>query len=204
MKLIAITQRVEQVTETGERRDALDQRWVTLLQHIGFSVLPLPNNIDNSLALIKTLPIQGIILSGGNSLCDYGGDAPERDKLEALLLDYSKKNKLPLLGVCRGMQLIQQQENIPLQTIKGHVCKAMTISLNQEGQQGQQKTVNSYHNWGTYQSSEPLIIDAVAQDGVIKAIHHRDYPIKGIMWHPERESPFSTDDLQFITRFFTS
>lgn len=198
MKLIAITQRVELIAITQERRDTLDQRWCELLHHIGFTVLPLPNNLENAISLLKDLPIQGIILSGGNSLINYTGDAPERDELEYKLLQYAKKNKLPLLGVCRGMQIIQHQENITLHPLTGHVCHTMTIT-----HKGKNKTVNSYHDWGAYQSSKTLDICAKSEDGVIKAVQHTHYPIHGIMWHPEREFPFSIDDLEFITRFFT-
>jgi len=198
MKLIAITQRVEQIDSTKERRDALDQRWIELLQSIGYTALLLPNNLENAFSLVQNLPIQGIILSGGNSLIDYNGDAPERDELEYKLLHYAKQNKIPLLGVCRGMQLIQHQDNIPLTRITGHVCKAMTITCHK-----QKRIINSYHNWGAYQSSDSLNVCATAEDGVVKAISHTHYPIQGIMWHPEREYPFIKSDLEFIKRFFT-
>ena len=75
MKLIGITQRVVFSSNYGERRDSLDQRWATLLHHLKYTPYPIPNDI-RFLPTILSLPIQGIILTGGNTL---NTDTPERD-----------------------------------------------------------------------------------------------------------------------------
>ncbi|PKL76273.1 MAG: gamma-glutamyl-gamma-aminobutyrate hydrolase, partial [Candidatus Melainabacteria bacterium HGW-Melainabacteria-1] len=106
--LIAITQRVAEVAAYSERRDALDQRWYSLLAQAGLLPMLLPNQPDMALELVSRLQPAGLLLSGGNTLSVYGGDAPERDATErALLSGWALPEQKPVLGVCRGMQLLQ-------------------------------------------------------------------------------------------------
>jgi putative glutamine amidotransferase len=44
--------------------------------------------------------VGGIVLTGGNDLTAYGGDAPDRDATETALLDFAERRNLPVLGVC--------------------------------------------------------------------------------------------------------
>ena len=51
---------------------------------------------------MSSLKINGIILSGGNNI----GDVKERDITETYLLKYAETNEIPVLGICRGMQML--------------------------------------------------------------------------------------------------
>src|SRR5271165_6978792 len=105
MKTVAITQRVEVVPGFGERRDCLDQAWTRFLAACGLLPVLVPNVTDVALALCERANVSGVLLTGGNDLAALGGDAPERDAVENALLDFAEQHKLPVLGVCRGMQL---------------------------------------------------------------------------------------------------
>ena len=48
----------------------------------------------------------------------------------------------------------------------------------------------------------PLEILAKAEDGVIEAVRHKQKPVLGIMWHPEREELFSSDDIKCVQKLF--
>jgi len=197
MKGVGVTQRVEIVPGYGERRDCLHQAWTKFL--ISCDLLPvlLPNVAEAALALCETSGVAGLILTGGNDLTALGGDAPERDETENVLLDFAERQSLPVLGVCRGMQVIQQRAGTPLQRIQGHVAPRQVIRIN-----GEPAEVNSYHHFGAFQSQPPLDIWAVADDGVVKAIRHNAKPITGIMWHPERCSPFRAADVELFRQVF--
>ncbi len=197
MKKVAITQRVSIVPGYGERRDCLDQGWTTFLAACGLLPVLLPNVVEVAVALCGEIDIAGFVLTGGNDLAELGGDAPERDAVENALLDLGEKRKLPLLGVCRGMQVIQRRFEIEICPVEGHVAKKQIIRID-----GQPKEVNSYHRFGAFGSKPPLDVWAIADDGVVKAIRHSRQSITGIMWHPERFSPFSAADVELFRGVF--
>lgn len=197
MKAVGVTQRVEIVPGYGERRDCLDQAWTKFL--IGCDLLPilLPNVVKAALALCEKSGVAGLVLTGGNDLAALGGDAAERDETENALLDFAERQSLPVLGVCRGMQVIQQRAGTPLRRVEGHVAQRQVIRINDEPAE-----VNSYHHFGAFESRPPLDVWAVADDGVVKAIRDSAKPITGIMWHPERCSPFRAPDVELFRRVF--
>lgn len=194
-KCIAVTQRVECVKTIGERRDALSQEWVGLAKACGFLPLLLPNHLPTVRELIEARKPEGIILTGGNDLVACGGDAPERDESEQFLLRYSVGQKIPLLGVCRGMQMILSQFGTKLRKVEGHIRIEHLLSNGDK--------VNSFHSWGAVECRKPLIPKAWSADGVLEAVTHQDYPwVYGIMWHPERYHPLRERDVQFIKEVF--
>ena len=197
MKWVAITQRVSVVPAYGERRDCLDQAWTRFLAACGLLPLLLPNVTETALALCEKAGAAGLVLTGGNDLVECGGDAAERDAAECQLLDWAEHRGLPVLGVCRGMQVIQQRFGVSLRRVEGHVAERQVIRI-----EGEAREVNSYHRFAALDSRPPLEVWAVADDGVVKAIRHTAQPVTGIMWHPERVSPFSPADLALFRRVF--
>lgn len=198
MKVVAVSQRVAVVPAYGERRDCLDQAWTKFLVTCGLLPVLLPNVAEAALALCENLRIAGVVLTGGNDLAQLGGDAPERDAVERAVLDLAEKRRMPVLGVCRGMQVIQQRFAIDLRRVEGHVTPRQLIRID-----GTPKEVNSYHHFGAHDSRPPLDVWAVADDGVVEGIRHSTQPMTGIMWHPERFSPFLSSDVALFRRIFS-
>jgi len=196
VKYIGITQSVNIDHDRGVRTDTLDQRWVAFIRACGLTPLLLPNDRTAVQQLTAALPIAGILLTGGNTLAAYGGDAPERDEMEFWLVEEAARGGIPILGVCRGMQVIQHLHGVPLCRVSGHVEPRQVITVD-----GAEQTVNSYHNWGTTETRRPLDVWAVAADGVVKAVRHGP-GLLAVMWHPERLEPFRTRDLTMFRDHF--
>lgn len=193
MRTVLVTQRVDVIEGYGERRDALDQQWIPLLHTAGLQPVPVPNNrawVESHLAEHGMRPL---LLTGGNSLGKYGGNAPERDEVEHLLLNTALKDGVPVLGVCRGMQVILDFFGAPLQPVEGHVAPEQDIAID-----GITTTVNSYHDFGCRRVPAEMEIWATADDGIVKAVRHPSLPICGIMWHPERIQPFRSQDIALL------
>jgi N5-(cytidine 5'-diphosphoramidyl)-L-glutamine hydrolase len=197
VRFVAVSQRVAVVPEYGERRDCLDQAWTRFLQSCGLAPLLLPNIPGTARSLVAHPDVAGIVLTGGNDLVACGGDAPERDATEGTVLDYAEERNLPVLGVCRGMQLIQQRQGIPLRRIEGHVVREQLVRIG-----GIEERVNSYHRYGTTEARAPFAAWAIAADGVVEAIRHVAKPVTGIMWHPERLVPFAVRDIALFRHHF--
>lgn len=197
MKKIFITQRVQVIKDYNERRDCLDQNWNEFLLESGFLPIVISNNLKVVENLIQYVKPDGILLTGGNDLMKYGGDAKERDDLESMLIKYSIENNIPLLGVCRGMQMILDYFNSNIVKVKNHITKAHIIKNDTT-----EKEVNSYHNFGALECSNELQVIFRTSDKVIEQIEHKNYLIKGIMWHPERYYPFRNEDIKLIREVF--
>lgn len=191
MTLIAITQRTEDHVKYDESRDTLDRRWYDLLNFCNVTPLIIPNNPCLTQKIINRTSLQGVLLSGGN-------ESLHRIQTETTLFEFAIKNKLPVLGVCHGMQFIQKYFGLNMTKISNHVSAKSEILINKIPTE-----VNSYHDYGTKQTTSSLIIWAQAHDGIVKAIHHCNLPIVGIMWHPERYKPLKMRDIHFIKKFFS-
>jgi putative glutamine amidotransferase len=194
VKRILISQRVDIIESYRERRDALDQKWAELLWQSGCTGLPVPNHLQTLTELVKSLSIEGILLTGGNTPVDYGGSAPERDIIDNFLISYSVDNNIPLLGICRGMQSIVLYFGGTLRKIEGHVAARHFINIS--------RNVNSYHEYAPDMLPDELEILAQAGENEIEYIKHKKLPIFGIMWHPERESPFAPEDIELIQNVY--
>lgn len=193
MKPVLLSQRVDVLPERGERRDAVDQRLVAWLQACGYLAMPLPNCpqlVDRYWRLVKPA---GVVLSGGNDLAAYGGNAPERDACERRLLQLASDERVPLFALCRGAQLVLDAFGARLERVDGHVASRHDLLL-----EGEPHQVNSFHQWGCLQVAEPLKVLARSEDGVIEAFRHEQLPITGVMWHPEREAEFRMIDNRLL------
>lgn len=198
MTYVAITQRVEIVTDRGERRDALDQRWHIFLDACGLRALPLPNHPSSAQALLAKMKPCGIILSGGNDLARFGGHVPERDATESACLAFASSQHIPVLGVCRGMQFLADAEGIPPVPLHGHAGVRHIIHI--EG--GNPREVNSYHRYGILTPPSGWRARAKAEDGSIEQMAHLEKRWHGVMWHPEREITPDTEDIHLFREIF--
>lgn len=197
MKTILYTQRVEIVESYGERRDCADQNIPRFIQACGYLPVPMPNIVDAARQMAKQLEPAGIVLTGGNSLVKYGGNAPERDEAERELLNIALQYDMPVYGFCRGMQVILDYFGCELEQVQGHVAVHHKVT----GALGDLE-VNSFHNQACRIVRDSLEILAQSEDGVIEAVLHKDKRILGTMWHPEREKPFKVSDIKRVQELF--
>lgn len=184
MLKVCLSQRVD-ISATQERRDALDGAWTDLLGRLGMMPVPVPNRLDNPGAFADAVGCDALILSGGNDITPEGETyAAERNRTEAGLLEWARRTDCPVLGVCRGFQMMNLFCGGTVVPVQGHVGCDHPVRFPDGGEW----QVNSYHNWGIAPAGLATGLQAVAvdPDGYVEAAVHTEYRWIGIMWHPER------------------
>lgn len=193
MKFVAVSQRVDLIKSRNERRDALDQRLVSFIAAAGGYVVPVPNNLVYDMSIkhwLAKLSPTSIVLSGGNNI----GEDNFRDQTESILINYAEEKKLPILGICRGMQMLGSWAGAKIHQVKRHVGTRHQlkgkITIN----------VNSFHEYSLSNCPVGFDVLATSEDGEIEAIRHQELPWEGWMWHPERENKFNAYDIYRLTK----
>lgn len=210
MKRIGITQRVEVVADYGEVRDCLDQSWTRLGEELNLLLIPLSNLVTDVPGYLDQLALDGVILSGGNDLADLPdarSGSQDRDRFEYALLSHCNPRDTPVLGVCRGMQMLSRFHGGQVTPVSGHRATRHAIIPESAGLRywPGPVEVNSFHDYGieTLPPKTPLQVLARDPAGAIEAFFHRERPQYAIMWHPERETEFAKTDLEFIRGVFS-
>jgi GMP synthase-like glutamine amidotransferase len=202
---ILLSQSIYIEAERNETRDFIDHRLVTFFDSLGFLIVPVPNSLvgegksdvsgcDNLVTWINNFEAGGIVLSGGNDI----GEFPARDRTESSLLDRAIALNLPVLGICRGMQVIAQRFGSKLSPVADHVCVRHDLAgeIN--------RNVNSYHGKQIADCPDGFRVLATAEDGCIEAIRNDHLNWEGWMWHPERNDIVDDQDRNRILRLFAS
>ena len=177
--VVAVSQRVDDYPDRGETRDALDQQLAAWIARAGFTPVPVPNRLGDEDAICSWLsnvsPV-GIVLSGGPDI----GRHPERDRTEGVLIDHADAFNLPLLGICRGMQVLAHRFGGSLIEREGHV--RVRHELDYETGEVLPTTVNSFHTW-TVTDCPPAfrVLATCGADGTIEAFAHLERPWEGWM-----------------------
>lgn len=186
--------------------------YVSMLHRAGADVVLLPAvSGDEEAGAERALErIDGLMVPGGIDIepSFYGGDwdpvqkpDPPRDVFEAALIRGALERGMPVLGVCRGMQVMNHHLGGTLARVHGHVAKrhALRVAAGAPLLAGHAE-VNSYHGWGIEAAgvAADLVALAWSEDGSVEACRHRRLPWIGIMWHPEREAPASEADARLI------
>jgi putative glutamine amidotransferase len=160
--------------------------------------------------------LDGLVLQGGADIDPsvYGEEPAEvlgpidavRDRFELELLRAFAAAGKPVLGVCRGMQLINVayggtlHQDLQAASITKDVHRKLELYdehthevrlvpngwLGSIYENAQRALVNSIHHQGVKRLGDGLVIEATAHDGVIEAVRHPDLPFMvGVQWHPE-------------------
>lgn len=181
MKLMAVSIRVDVWEDRSERRDAIDQKIYELVGDLGFLPVLIPNSLSIAQEYFSRFKFDAVMLTGGNSLEDYGGDSPERDKVEIFLITMSRKNDIPIVAICRGMQSIAHYNRVKLISTPNHIARSHRVF----GEVGELE-VNSFHGWSLAEIPPNYRVIARSDDQTIEGMFSQQDRTIAIMWHPER------------------
>ena len=120
-----------------------------------------------------------------------------RDEMELHIFQQFFQKGKPILGIGRGMQLINVAlggsliQNLVEQNGVMHNVNALHLIQSESNSLihsvfGNSCAVNSFHDQAINKLGEGLIVTARASDAVIEAVEHREKPVFGVQFHPER------------------
>jgi len=206
---VALSLRVLRAHAYEEVRDAISHDWIVWLERRGWTPLLVPNALERPAEYLREMGADLLILTGGND--SVRGEAvatdfePVRTKSEFGMLEFALDTKLPVLGVCRGMHVVNQffngrvRPDLPENSL-GHVARTHAVQLS--GSIGAsvgtaQIQTNSFHNQSVRQCDlgDGLTSFAICEeDSVVEGLAHEHFPILGVQWHPERNNPAADID----------
>ncbi len=161
----------------------------------------------------------GILLTGGEDVHPSRYNRPEyltycnqedmdekRDELEWKVLDYTQQNQVPVLGICRGLQMgnvffggslipdllsFGKPDHSKTKGIdRYHDVKLKANSLLARIAGAQQGEVNSAHHQTADRIGDGLVVNAISEDGIVEGLERQHPEGKSffllVQWHPER------------------
>jgi putative glutamine amidotransferase len=149
--------------------------------------------------------MEGLMLTGGSDISEsflrqpvsdtrhIEDPDPARDTWEFETLEKALKQRLPLLAICRGLQVLNVALGGTLHLNIPNHDNAKYANVQElryaDGVQIQFPKVNSSHHQALAQLGSGLVIEAwCAEDDVIEQVRLRDYPFAiGVQYHPERD-----------------
>lgn len=213
--IIGITSFFEK--ENSGKRSTVSYDYVKAINAAGGIPLILPIIKEEELLDDYINIIDGLLLSGGEDLLPLlYGENPidkvnsiccDRDECEMALFEKAYEKQIPILGICRGMQLINvalggtlyQDINKQVENSLGH-CPQESIADQpyhrvkiDEGSNlynifGKKDIeVNSFHHQSLKDIGKGLKATAYSHDGIVEGVEslERDFLI-GVQWHPEK------------------
>jgi putative glutamine amidotransferase len=183
--------------------------YVRQVEAAGGTVVLVPPNAADAPEVLAVL--DGLLLAGGADLDPalYGADAhdqtaglrPDRDVGEMAALRAADELDLPVLGVCRGMQLmtvaaggtlhqhlpevVGHETHRPEPGVYGRHDVRLAAGSRVASVLGESVTVSSYHHQGV-DSTGSLTVTAWAEDGSVEAVEDPSKAFAvGVLWHPE-------------------
>lgn len=215
LKIIGITSSEENVNEPLEY--TLPKSYVQAIENAGGLPVVLPP-IENVEMIREYLEhIDGLLLTGGvdvdpllfgyEPVPEMGRIDPYRDFFEMHLAKAALEKGMPILGICRGCQLLNIAaggtviQDIPSALGRDKVIKhsqtaprwyathtvEFTAGSKLERVFGTRNlSINSYHHQAIKDPAPGFTVTALAKDGVVEAIEKEDHPfLIGVQWHPE-------------------
>ena len=178
--------------------------------------LIIPIGVEEEAAQILALT-DGLLLSGGHDVHPFlfgaepslklGKNHPARDTIELALIEAAFQRKMPIFGICRGIQILNvalggtlyqdidsdhfstkllQHMQQSGRAVATHSVQVIADNLLATIVEQEKIAVNSFHHQAVNVLAEKLKVAAKSNDGIIEAVVHEEMPFcLAVQWHPE-------------------
>lgn len=211
---VAVTASIRRDGDTSRVR--LTAAYVTALESAGLIPLIVPPLSSDRAAASVLDSVSGLVLTGGEDVdpARYGEARdkkvrsvnPARDATEAALVEEAKARGMPVLAICRGIQILNVALGGTLVQDIASQCET-DISHDEDGPRDSRSheitiepgsliakaigtercTVNSFHHQSVKRVAEGMRVTARSPDGIIEGLEStdRDWWVMAVQWHPE-------------------
>ncbi|WP_409022318.1 gamma-glutamyl-gamma-aminobutyrate hydrolase family protein [Dellaglioa sp. P0083] len=188
------------------------QGYIDAIIEVGGLPLIIPTDLANASSYLDL--VDGLLLAGGQDVSPilYGQEPhpkleelnPPRDEMELALIKEAISRKIPILGICRGLQILNvffggtlyqdlsdysnwQVKHLQDPTLPEYATHSVSIKTNNylSDTYGSTLRVNTYHHQAINRLGDSLTAIATSSDGLIEGISSNDGLILGVQWHPE-------------------
>jgi putative glutamine amidotransferase len=216
------------------RSQAVGEGYVNAIRWAGGLSVGVPSNLGAAGVLAIAERLDGIVLTGGTDVDPvHFGEGPQpglgvieptRDQAEIALCRYALTNHLPVLAVCRGLQVL----NVAfgggvIQDLggaeAGYLCHDLKTWEEGPGHSvdivpdtklagivnATRLRVNSNHHQAVGDVAPELVVSARAPDGVVEGLEHPESGFMiGVEWHPERSYLHAPDAGALLMAFVSA
>lgn len=218
----------------GYRRSYVNEDYIDSVIKNGGIPYIIPFNEDDDVIKAQAAMIDGLILSGGHDVDPHlyheqpeqklGTTWPARDHFDMTLLAIAEERKIPVLGICRGAQIINVAHGGSLYQDISY-CEGKTLrhdqgrtpSLPTHGMQVVKNShlaevlgktdflVNSFHHQLIKDVAPDLKAVASSPDGVVEGLENESGNVLAVQWHPEMlhrnpDVAFMNNLFKFVTK----
>lgn len=193
-------------------------------------LIPVMTDIEALTTIVSGL--DGLILSGGGDINPlYAQEEPIpalqdvdsfRDEYDLILIRLASNRQLPILGICRGHQILnvalggtlyqdihiqcsqqalKHSQTLPREQVSHSVMLNDSPTKLRSVMNGEKKLlVNSFHHQAIKDPAPELIATATAPDGINEAMEHPEKEILSVQWHPEAMAADGDEQMLLLFR----
>ena len=201
----------------GEKGCELAEGYYLSVVKAGGTPVAIPPHNDKEALVTLLETLDGILFSGGGDinplllgeepLPQLHSVCPKRDEAELFLAREAFHRQIPMLGICRGIQVmaaaldgkvfqdiyvqgkgakIKHSQDMPRHNVSHTVCIEEGSMLQSIFGNKQTLPVNSFHHQAVSDPGPHLKVSALSPDGIIEAVESSEHKaLLGIQWHPE-------------------
>lgn len=168
--------------------DFVDHYWLSYFEKKKINYYLIPNKKKISVKILNKTNL--LIIAGGNDVSNFFKTSRIRNNIENNLINICLKKNIPILGICRGAQLLNKNLGGKIEKVKNHMrTRHNVFFIKNNILKKKFLNVNSFHSYGIKKNglSKKLNMLANDKDENVEMFISKNKKIIGVMWHPERE-----------------
>ncbi len=211
---------------SANRKDGqtcLAETYIQSVIQAGGAPVVIPATTDLRVLTAVVQDLDGILMSGGGDINPlFVGEEPLpalqdvdtlRDRYDLLLIRLASNRQIPLMGICRGHQMLNAAfggtlyQDIYSQADTDVIKHSQKMAREEAShtvhlEDGCEIAVNSFHHQAVKDVAPEFVQTAVAPDGINEGMRHPEKSVFSVQWHPEAMAIHGDEEAQALFNHF--